>query len=244
MSKNKYLLVRIDDVCSTMNQEKFNRVINLLNEYNVKPLLGVVPENRDDNLVVDKNQENFWEYVLDLTHQGYAISQHGYSHVYTSKDGGILKINNYSEFAGLSYNEQYNKLKCGKEILNQAGLYPEIFMAPAHSFDKNTLKALKQLGFKYVTDGFDSKMYRYKGLTFIPCCHWYKIVKLKGLATLCLHPNTMTETDFNDLKESLETFKNYLKDYTFITQIQDVRRGRWGERYYSLVRLVKKVLKR
>ena len=36
------ILVRIDDVCPTMSRQQWDKAIRLLNNYNVKPLLGVV----------------------------------------------------------------------------------------------------------------------------------------------------------------------------------------------------------
>jgi predicted deacetylase len=57
----------------------------------------------------------------------------------------------------------------GKELLRKKELATDIFMAPAHSYDKNTIKALGQLGFRYVTDGYSLFPYIIGSLKFIPC---------------------------------------------------------------------------
>ena len=138
MNRNRYLFVRIDDVCPGMNIVKFEKTLKLLDEYNIRPLLGIVPNNQDLSLNNENLISNFWEYVLDLKKKGFVVSQHGYNHVYVTDCSGILKINKRSEFAGLSYQNQYDKLKSGKKILEQNDLDTDVFMAPSHSYDKTT----------------------------------------------------------------------------------------------------------
>ena len=108
----------------------------------------------------------------------------------------------------------------GKEQLANWGIETDIFMAPAHSFDRNTLKALKKNGFSYVTDGFGKKPYIRKGLVFLPIAikqsDCYK--NTEGYTTLVYHTNTMEEKDFErckkifeDNKEKLIPYKEYLE---------------------------------
>ena len=42
------------------------------------------------------------------------------------------------------------------------------FFAPAHSYDKNTVRALSANGFKYVSDGKSPMPYNWHGVTFFP----------------------------------------------------------------------------
>ena len=42
--------IRMDDITSDMDFEKFYRVKKLLDTYQIKSLIGVVPFNRDKNL--------------------------------------------------------------------------------------------------------------------------------------------------------------------------------------------------
>ena len=44
---NTGLLIRIDDISSHMNWKLMNKSEALFDEYNIKPLLGVIPNNKD-----------------------------------------------------------------------------------------------------------------------------------------------------------------------------------------------------
>ena len=78
----------------------------------------------------------------------------------------------------------------GLRILDFHGIHPEIFMAPGHTFDRTTLKVLKELGFRYVTDGYGKRPYVRKGLTFLPISFLRsRLFSGKGYGTLVLHLN-------------------------------------------------------
>ena len=66
--------------------------------------------------------------------KGWTIAMHGYTHVYSSEDGGINPVNLRSEFAGHSIIEQRKKISAGLKILMKNNLYPKLFFAPAHHF--------------------------------------------------------------------------------------------------------------
>lgn len=206
------LTIRLDDITPDMDWGKFERLKAIFDEYGIKPLIGVVPDNQDPKLKVGKARADFWEYILELQKDGWSISQHGYTHVYDSQNGGLLGLHRFSEFAGLPYEVQLDRLKKGREILQSHGIYATIFMAPGHTFDENTLKALKELDFQYVTDGYASKPYKRSGLTFIPC----KISSPKtvtGYDTLCLHLNHMSEEEMEELHKFLGNNKDLVVSY-------------------------------
>jgi hypothetical protein len=98
----------------------------------------------------------------------------------------------------------------GKEILKSKGILTDIFMAPSHSFDKNTLRALKSNGFYIITDGFGTEPYRENGIIFYPIS-MQRSSSLKdkrdGIVTFVYHANTMDENDFKNLKKLLSTDK-------------------------------------
>ncbi len=47
------ILIRMDDIAPGMDMGNFRRFKRLLDEYNIRPLIGVVPENRDPKLMVE-----------------------------------------------------------------------------------------------------------------------------------------------------------------------------------------------
>ncbi|HKM01629.1 MAG TPA: DUF2334 domain-containing protein, partial [Sedimentibacter sp.] len=120
--------------------------------------------------------------------------------------------NPFSEFAGLPYDVQYEKIKKGQKILHNKGIYATIFMAPGHTYDEQTIRALKANGLTYITDGYSNDPYEYKGIYFIPCTLSKPRIP-KAYDTLCLHINTMEQKDFYELerflKEQIGTIKNY-----------------------------------
>ena len=109
--------IRMDDITPDMDWAKFLRFKELCDLYQVKPLIGVVPENQDSMLHIDEARDDFWEYLLQLKDEGWVIAQHGCTHIYSTKKKGCFPLNAISEYAGKSYDEQLASLKKGKEIL-------------------------------------------------------------------------------------------------------------------------------
>ena len=204
-------LVRIDDVSPYMSKDKFEAVKAVLDKYGICPIIGVIPDCRDENIKASPDdrysQDEYRELLTDLISRGWTVAMHGINHVYTTEDAGLLGINPFSEFAGLSYDTQYTKLRQGREILRRLGADTRLFMAPGHSFDLNTLKALKMLGFEAVTDGMAKIPYIREGILFIPCT-LVAYNKIKGTDTVCLHPNLMDDTDIAELESFLKKHKD------------------------------------
>lgn len=211
-----YITFRMDDICPQMDFGNFMEYKMLFDEYGIKPLLGIVPDNQDGFLKIDDDYPDFWIMMKQLQEDGWVIAQHGYQHVYCSHVEGILSRRKLSEFTGLSYEDQVEKISKGKRILEEKGLHTDIFMAPGHSFDVTTLRALKDCGFKYVTDGKSSLPYMYYDLKFIPCRNGIPL-NLPGINTWCIHANTSTEKAFNRIKKSLNT--KYACDFQVIKHI-------------------------
>ena len=193
------ITIRIDDITPEMDWSKFFRIKSILDEKGIKPIIGVIPENKDSKLKINDDRPDFWEFVKNLQNDGWIIAMHGCNHLYTIADGGMFPLNKKSEFAGYDLETQSSKIKKGKEILKGHGISTDIFMAPSHSYDKNTLKALKANGFTKITDGFGDKPYKRSGIVFYPISFKKSksIASAKdGITTFVYHPNTMDEKDF------------------------------------------------
>ena len=200
MKKKMQIMFRMDDITADMNWDKFNQVREIFEKYQIYPLLGVVPDNQDRKLSFQEKQEDFWETIIALQKKGWMIAQHGTYHKYVTTDSGLLGLKNASEFAGLPYEEQFSKLQVGKRMLEEHGIYTGIFMAPGHTFDRNTLKALHHLGFHTVTDGLYKRPYYYEKMLFVPC-RLQEYRNVKGIDTICLHSNLMSEKDIKELEQ-------------------------------------------
>lgn len=212
---------RLDDITPGMNWDNFEKLKQLFTQYHIKPLLGVVPDNRDAHLSIGACREDFWAYMRALQQEGWSIAQHGCYHIYETACAGLLGINPFSEFAGLPYEQQYEKLKKGKAILREHHIETDIFMAPGHTYDAATVKALVQNGFQTVTDGYSERPYRYMGLTFLPS-RMSGAGTIKGTDTVCLHPNSMDEAELMALARFMEQNKAYLCSYSELLAINNI----------------------
>jgi predicted deacetylase len=208
--KARYLL-RIDDVCPTMNWTVWNQIEEMLVRENVKPILAVVPDNADEKLKVDKPDPAFWDRVRGWNKRGWSIALHGYQHHYQTCEKGLIGLNPYSEFAGLPFEEQKVKLERAIAIFRSQGLDPDLWVAPAHSMDANTLAALHTLGIRKVSDGF--ALYPHldaRGTLWIPQQMWRFRSMPFGVWTVCLHPNDWTSKHLLRLERSLEEYKEQI----------------------------------
>lgn len=193
----KYL-IRLDDACETMDFKKWNRIALFFDAYNIRPLVAVIPNNEDPTLKIDPINDSFWDWLMERERKGWEIGLHGDNHVYATDQGGINPIHKRSEFAGLSLDEQRIKIRQGFLKLKQKGFDPRIFIAPSHTFDRNTLTALKQEStIGIVSDTMSFFPYKKWGFIFIPQqLGAVRNVFFPGLYTFCYHPNTMNEQDF------------------------------------------------
>ena len=78
----------------------------LLNKYSIKPIVGIIPDNMDLELLKYKKVNDFWKKAKMWENNGWTIAMHGYQHLYKTKEGGINPVNLRSEFAGLEYELQ------------------------------------------------------------------------------------------------------------------------------------------
>ena len=205
------VIFRMDDICPDMNYEKFARARDMFIRYHVRPLLGVIPDNKDLKLKEERQKggfvqdEKIWQEIRRLKReQSWSIALHGFEHRYLTEESGILNINKKSEFAGVPKELQKEKILRGKKRLSDLGLEPVAFMAPSHSFDRNTLEALRECGIKAVTYGRGIYPYVHEGVVFMPVPYSLFWHFPAGMYTICLHTNTMSEKDFVKLSGFLE----------------------------------------
>jgi len=92
-----------------------------------------------------------------------------------------------------------------------------IWIAPSHTFDFNTLEALKrETSINIISDGVSTKPFNYKGFFWIPQQLWQPTIKEDGVWTICYHPNMMEDWEFEKLEEFVikneDKFKFNLED--------------------------------
>lgn len=204
----KYL-IRLDDACPTMDATRWQRMECLLDKYGIRPMVGIIPANADPKQNIAPKDPMFWIKTLKWQEKDWAIALHGFDHCYISTNAGINPLWNRSEFAGVSLEEQKQKIKDGVTILKSHGLIPKYFFAPSHTFDNNTLQALKEVSnIRIVSDTISTKPYKQGDFIFIPQIGGHCIeMPLSGVYTFCFHPNTMDEAAFKALELFLQKNK-------------------------------------
>lgn len=215
----KYL-IRLDDAAEKMDIRNWDRMEKLLSQYRVRPLVGVIPDCKDSDMDKYETDPYFWDRVFRWQKKGWFIALHGYEHKFVTDQGGINPVNNYSEFAGLPYEQQKKKIARGMEVFKAHGIEPCVFFAPAHTFDKNTIRALLlDSPIRIISDTVANQPYTRYGITFIPQQSG-RVRKLPfKRVTFCYHPNNMKEKDFIDLERFVKRYKDRFMDFP-ITETQ------------------------
>lgn len=211
----KYIF-RLDDISENMNWDNFFCLEKIFDKYRIKPVIGVIPKNEDEELLkYPKCEFDFWEKIRELQNKkGWSVALHGYNHKYLTNDAGILNINNRSEFAGVPYKIQNKKIATGKEIFKKNKITIDAFMAPAHSFDHNTLKALENNDIGIITDGYTLYPYYYRNILFVPQLFSTPRKMLFGVFTWCLHPNVMKSKGIKRVERFIEENKENIISFS------------------------------
>ena len=183
-------LVRLDDFCPTMLRDRREQILSILARHRVSPILAVVPDNQDPDLVRQSPDPEFWDRMRALQSEGATIALHGYRHQCTSRGTSLVRIHDETEFAGIDLPQQQQWIRAGLSILRDQELHPRLFVAPRHGFDRNTLHALSAEGLHCLSDGFARRPFTKHGIVWIPQQLWQPVPKKAGLWTICIHTNT------------------------------------------------------
>jgi predicted deacetylase len=204
-------LLRFDDICPTLKWSVWHEIESILLASDIRPLLAVVPDNRDERLMVCPPDTSFWEKVRKWQARGWSIGLHGYQHIYSSSDRGLVGLLPRSEFAGLTEDKQEHQLEAAVDIFRAEGVRPDFWVAPGHSFDRTTLRLLAAKGIRVLSDGHSimpfvdefgvlrvpQQLWRFRGMPF-------------GVWTVCIHFNSWSRNDIDLFRCSLLKYKRRL----------------------------------
>jgi len=126
-------LLRFDDLCPTLLRRRWERFVPLIEQFGIRPILAVVPDNMDRELNVSRPDPAFWEQMRALETAGATIALHGYRHVCKSSGESFVPLHRHSEFSGVPEETQRAWIHAGLEILRGHGLNPRVFVAPCHA---------------------------------------------------------------------------------------------------------------
>lgn len=224
-------LLRFDDICPTMNWTVWREVEEILTGAGISPMLAVIPDNRDPELMAEPARVAFWEEVRGWQRRGWAIGLHGYQHRYVTHCAGIVGRNRYSEFAGLPYAAQLAKLRSALAIFARQGVRPDVWIAPAHSFDGNTLDALAECGLRAISDGYSVLPHTdARGMFWIP----QQLGRFRslptGVWTVCHHHNAWGGEELRQFRGEIERYGGRVRGFEEVVRRYAGRREKWLDR--------------
>lgn len=196
-------LLRFDDLCPTVSSARWQRFLPMVQEFGLRPILAVVPDNRDRSLRLSPPDPEFWAQMRALEAAGSSIALHGYRHLCASTGRSLVPLHGHTEFAGVPERTQREWIHAGLEVLRGEGLHPKIWVAPRHGFDRKTLRALRGEGIGVLSDGFARVPFTRGGMIWIPQQLWGPLEKSKGLWTICIHSNSTHGAEVEELRDFL-----------------------------------------
>ena len=240
ISENTGILIRLDDIAENMNWTLMEKCELLFDKYNIKPLLGVISNNKDQSLLQYKKNDNFWEQVRNWKRKNWEISMHGYTHVYDQETNkkDFFNYGGRSEFYGHSYEEQFSRIKKSLLKFKEENVEIRSFFAPNHTYDENTFSALKANNIINVIDGYGLMPFKKKNLNFFPQLFYKEILLPFGIQSTQIHLNYWSEKDF--LKFENFVIKNSSKIISFDQAVKKVNNKLF---YKSINWTIEKILK-
>jgi predicted deacetylase len=163
------VVFRYDDYSYWSSKETELKIIDVFRKNDAAITFGVIPFVCANNVHDPSPQKlvsltskqgailktGFKEGILD-------IALHGYSHQ-------TIDAASYTEFSGLDYNNQMERLAKGKQFLEHIIDAPiTIFVPPWNRYDLNTLRALEKLGFSTLSAGMEGAATENSKLNFLP----------------------------------------------------------------------------
>lgn len=166
---------------------------------------------------------------------------HGYDHVYLTNEGGINPVHKRSEFAGVPLEIQEHKIEEGIRILKENKIDAKYFFAPSHTFDKNTIIALRNKSdIRKISDTISDLPYKNNDFIFYPQQFGYfRKIKFPGSWTFCFHPNSMINDDFKAFDLFIEKNKEKFISFDDV-EIKDIKSKSIIGHIFSLLYFLKR----
>jgi len=231
-------LLRFDDFCPTMSHTRWNRFHMIIRAFGIRPILSVIPDNQNPELMLSQADPEFWMEMRQLERSGATIAMQGYRNVCASGGKSLIGAERKTEFAGVDERQQQEWIHTGLEILRGHGLTPRVFVAPHRGFDEATLRVLCVEGLLFLSDGFGRAPYLRGGVTWIPQQLSIPEHQSSGLWTIGIHTNSAPNTVVGKLGEFLRRYAGQLTSFQKVlaeyAPAQFGRAERWRERVAGL----------
>jgi predicted deacetylase len=233
-------LLRFDDLCPTMNWGRWDRIEGALIDAEIRPILAVIPDNREEKLLIDPPNDRFWDRVRAWQARGWSIGLHGYQMQYLTAERGLFGWNDRSEFAGLSFEQQDDRVERAMAIFRGQGVVPDVWVAPNHSFDLTTVAVLRRRGIRVISDGLALLPYRHAGMLWVPVQLWRFLSRPAGVWTICNHPNKWGAAEEEGFYRDLQRFRPRVTDMDSVLARYGGRDRSWADSLFAFQRRAKK----
>lgn len=229
------LLYRFDDICPTMNWNKWDRIEAVLDETGIRGILAIVPDNRDPALQVDRANPRFWERARQWQEKGHIIGLHGYQHICNIHGESLVPIRSSGEFLSMDAEEQGHKLKQALCIFKEQRIKADVWVAPRHAFNVVTLEALKANDLTVISDGFGYRPWiEADGMVWIPQqLGQPRRIPPWGVWTICLHSNGMGDTQIAHLEQHMWRYREYSKSVKLECLVHDAEQPTLLDRAFA-----------
>jgi predicted deacetylase len=218
-----------------MDHRKWSAIEEVLIRHGIKPILGVIPDNRDPGLIVDREDPGFWDRIRGLQEGGWEIALHGYQHVCQSHAKSFVPLHEQSEFAGLPAEIQHGMLEKAMSIMKDQHLEPRIWIAPMHGFDGQTVPALKSVGIRCISDGFALYPYVEQTMLWLPQQMWRFREMPFGVWTVCIHPSAVFESRLRAMETFILANRQRITTFSEIQALYSDRRRSMADRAFAKV---------
>ena len=234
MTKATYI-VRFDDVCPTMDWDVWDVIEKQMLKLDIKPIVAIIPDNKDGSLIIGDELDSFWGRVRDWQSNGWSIAIHGFQHLYQTKNSGLIKLNNYSEFSGFTYERQREMLEKALKIFESHDIVPNLWVAPAHSFDQVTVSVLFDLGIRIISDGFYFRPVKNMNMIWIPQQIWRFRNLYGGTWTVCHHINGINDNQLEKICSDLNQYRNSISDLDNILKNRRINQINIIDKIFSFI---------
>ena len=215
MSGQATYLFRIDDVCDQMAAARmYFRLMEVFARHRVMPLVAVIPCNLDRSLSNPEIRFRLEDLAPAIASGSLAVGLHGCHHRYEPSRDCIWRLNDQSEFAGVSEQLQRLRIHLGlAELWRRLHVRPEFFVAPSHSYDYTTLRVLAEEAMA-VSDGIAMYAFRLKNVPHIPAQLWSPKPHGEGLWTITIHPQEVDALFLTELDAFLDEHRDQVLDFS------------------------------
>jgi predicted deacetylase len=117
ISRPAQYLLRFDDLCPTMDRERWERFLPLLAQYKIRPILAVVPDNQDRALELSPPDAGFWEEMRARQASGATIALHGYRHLCVNRGRSLVPLAGLKFCAATDWSRIYGSRRATASIV-------------------------------------------------------------------------------------------------------------------------------